>query len=143
MVTERGGDARAANLCGRFPPTLANCMGRGEIGGMRVRNAFRWRPRFSLRMLLALTSLVAIVLWYHLHWIDQRREALRTGDVTLVKFHTQPIRAPGLLPLFGERGYSLVVAIAYQGEDWRPKERAAARLFPEARTNAIVHGWER
>jgi hypothetical protein len=83
-------------------------------------------------------AFIAMVLWYHLDWIERRREALRTGEVTLVPYLSESIRAPGLLPLFGENGYSLVLARAIQGEDWKQKQLMVAKLFSEARAVAAI-----
>ena len=94
-----------------------------------------WRPRFTLRALLIVTTLLCIGMWIHLHWINGRRAAIANGHVTAVAIldsagvETDP---PWLLGLFGEPGQALLIVHGYDDAQWRQAEARLARLFPEA-----------
>ena len=49
-------------------------------------------------------TLLAIFFAYHLNWIRQRHAILDSGVIS--DSQSEPREAPGLLPLFGEQGYS-------------------------------------
>ena len=49
-------------------------------------------------------TLLAVVMLYHLDWIRQRRELIESGEV--FSDSKSPVRAPGILGLFGEAGYA-------------------------------------
>jgi hypothetical protein len=83
------------------------------------------RPRFTLRVALAVTAIVAVVMWRHVDWRNQRREAIKSGRVSVGR----SVVAPGLLRLFGESGYNaLLVDPALDAEDIQ----RLRGLFPEA-----------
>ena len=91
--------------------------------------------RFSIRALLALMTLLALFLAYHLNWIRQRRAAIDSGVVTIRAHVAQPWmqlpRAPQpsrILQLFGEETYAALWVNEKAGEDLA----AMASLFPEA-----------
>ena len=94
-----------------------------------------WRPRFTLRALLIVTTLLCIGMWIHLHWINERRAAIASGHVTAVPIldsagvETDP---PWLLGLFGEPGHALLIVHGYDEAQWQQEESRLARLFPEA-----------
>lgn len=93
------------------------------------------RPRFTLRAVLVAMTLVALFLGYHLNWIRQRRAAIANG-AALPTFNLMqssfPPDAPGLLGIFGERGYN-EFTITYRDPIHRERERSrVAKLFPEA-----------
>lgn len=94
------------------------------------------RPRFTLRMLLAIVAVCAMpIAWvsYSLRWIDQRqrfRVEHSSFDVLQMPFIEPPPSAPGLLWLFGE--YS---EYGLNGTILSAEELAEAQsLFPEAKT---------
>ncbi|WP_152099018.1 hypothetical protein [Lacipirellula parvula] len=94
-----------------------------------------FRPRFSIRALLALMTLLALFLAYHLNWIRQRRAAIDSGVVTVRAHVAQPWmqlpRAPRpsrILRLFGEETYAALWVNEKAGDDLA----AMAALFPEA-----------
>ena len=91
--------------------------------------------RFSIRALLALTTLLALFLAYYLNWIRQRRAAIDSGLVTIRAHTAQPWmqlpRAPQpsrILQLFGEETYAALWVNEKAGDDLA----AVAALFPEA-----------
>jgi hypothetical protein len=78
-------------------------------------------------------TLLALFFWYHWNWIHQRRAAIESGDVDVVQYPGDiPPPAPGLLGLFGERGYQQVYALAPTEEPELETHRRLASLFPEA-----------
>jgi hypothetical protein len=86
------------------------------------------RPRFTLRVALVVTAIVAIVAWRQTNWIRQRRAEIKAGALTPM-FQGSGVTAPELLGLFGEPGYFSL----------RLRDRATAEemerlqsLFPEA-----------
>ena len=88
------------------------------------------RPRFSIRALLVAIALVAIFLAYHVQWINERREIFRTQTATAFEASAAPdTPAPGLLALFGERGY---IVIAMNGELPKAEYARVMSYFPEA-----------
>lgn len=94
-----------------------------------------FKLRFTIRALLVLMTLFALVLAYHLNWIRQRRAAFSSGLVT-VRAHTAqywmqlPLAPdlPAMLMLFGEQPYAALWVNEKAGEDMT----ALASLFPEA-----------
>ena len=89
------------------------------------------RLRFTLRAMLVVMTLFALFLWYHIDWIKQRRAALEAGWV--VKYHGSTLptpRAPGLLWLFGEQGYSYLIVDTTEEHPAAAVE--AQPVFPEA-----------
>lgn len=81
-------------------------------------------------MLVAMTVL-AVFLWYHVNWIQQRRAALEDGWIAEYSTATLPTpSAPGLLWLFGEQGYSYLIVDATAEHPAAAAE--ASPLFPEA-----------
>lgn len=94
-----------------------------------------WRPRFTLRALLIVTTLLCIGMWIHLHWINQRRAAIASGHVTAVPILDSAgvaAHPPWLLGLFGEPGHPLLIVHGYDDAQWRQAEARLTRLFPEA-----------
>lgn len=95
----------------------------------------RIRPHFTLRAMLAATAVLCLLMWIHLHWINQRRAAIVSGHVTAVPIldsagvETNP---PWLLGFFGEPGHALLIVHGYDDAQWRQAETRLARLFPEA-----------
>lgn len=87
------------------------------------------RPRFTLRVMLVVTAILAVTLWRQTDWRRQRHEAIASGRVQGGLNPAKPTAAPGLLPLFGESGYgALLVDPAMDAEEI---ERIRG-LFPEA-----------
>lgn len=102
------------------------------------------RPRFSIRALLVVMTLLALFFGYHLSWIHQRRAVLASsgyGELTEVQLAPPNTivlhapQAPGLLWMFGEEGYSFVRIDALAGS--REYQRVSA-LFPESTVLAII-----
>lgn len=95
-------------------------------------------PRFSLRALLVLMTLLAIWCAYSVNWIRQRRELIASGI-------TQPYAtpngkevtklAPGLLFLLGETGYHW---INLDMPDDGPEAERIRTLFPEATCDGYI-----
>ena len=88
------------------------------------------RTRYSLRTLIAVMTLLAFVLLYHLDWIRQRRELIESGEIDATS--DTPVRAPGILGLFGEAGHAGIYGGANADETEEEVERRLAALFPEA-----------
>jgi len=94
-----------------------------------------WRPRFTLRAMLAVTAILCVGMWIHLHWINQRRAAIASGHVTAVPILDSAgveAHSPWLLGLFGEPGHPLLIVHGYDGVQWQQEESRLAKLFPEA-----------
>ncbi|MBL9165911.1 MAG: hypothetical protein JNL18_24520 [Planctomycetaceae bacterium] len=94
-----------------------------------------WRPRFTLRALLIVTTLLCIGMWSHLHWINERRAAIASGHVTAVPILDSAgvaAHPPWLLGLFGEPGHPLLIVHGYDDAQWRQAEARLTGLFPEA-----------
>jgi hypothetical protein len=93
------------------------------------------KPHFTLRAILAVTAILCLFLWIHLHWIGQRRAAIANGQVTAVPIldpsGAEP-RPPWLLGLFGEPGHPLLIVHGCDDAQWQQEELRLARLFPEA-----------
>jgi hypothetical protein len=92
------------------------------------------RPRYSLRALLVVTTLLALVLLYHLDWIQQRRTILESGAVSASESHDSLPRpaAPGLLWMFGEQGYQ---TIFINGDSNHEEAERLYALFPEGQVS--------
>lgn len=100
----------------------------------------RWF-QYSLRTLFVMVTLAAVFVAYHVNWIQQRHEFLRSNPIPEPLWGRGEGLAPGLLGMFGESEYHTVwVAVALSSE--RPvgvlsesderEIRRAQRLFPEA-----------
>ena len=85
------------------------------------------RPRFTLRVALAVTAIVAVIAWQQTGWVRQRRAAIASGNLTPM-FAAGP-RPPQLLGLFGERGYIGLRLSEQVASDEMARLQA---LFPEA-----------
>jgi hypothetical protein len=85
------------------------------------------RPRFTLRVALAVTAIVAMLAWRQTNWIRQRRAEIRAG--TLSPMFSAGPAAPQLLGLFGEPGY---VALRLNDKVNADEMGRLQRLFPEA-----------
>lgn len=88
-----------------------------------------FRSRYSLRALLVVMTLFALLLGYHINWIHQRRQAFTDRSAEPEPQLSHPVRAPGLLRMFGERGYQFI------GVRGRPNQAEFERIkgiFPEA-----------
>jgi hypothetical protein len=111
----------------------------------------RRRFQFRTRTLFAFVTLLAIFIAYHVNWIRQRHAILHNAahidEVSpagwLVTSHAPgpPVKAPGLLRFFGEKGYwgiDLKTWGHHDGEPFKTKEERrkeaeyVKRLFPEA-----------
>jgi hypothetical protein len=93
------------------------------------------RPRYSLRALLIVTTLLCFGMWIHLHWIHQRRAAIASGHVIAVPILDSAgvvAHPPWLLGLFGELGHPLLIVHGYDDAQWQREQARLARLFPEA-----------
>jgi hypothetical protein len=102
--------------------------------------SFHLRPRFSLRFLLVLITLLCLWCGYSVNWMRQRHEALDADDVdvgvmSVTEFMHGAPQAPGMLWLFGEEGY-VRICVA-ESVEWEPVQQRLAALFPEAE---IVRG---
>ncbi|BBO33634.1 hypothetical protein [Lacipirellula parvula] len=93
------------------------------------------RPRFTLRLALALVAIAAFPLW-QLSIVRQRREAMSSGPAFIAA-----IESPNLLgkaspsvntfrELLGDKPIRYVY-IPLEG-DWKTKKAMVQRLFPEA-----------
>ena len=92
------------------------------------------RPRYTLRLMLVVTAIVAIVAWRQTDWLRQRREAIEAGLAVTESTQVLPQpHAPGLLWLFGEKGYALIGISHFPGGNAADRDRLMA-LFPEAHT---------
>ena len=86
-------------------------------------------PRFSLRAMLVVTTLLALFLGYYLTWIHQRRTAREQEFVTdISKTESQ---APRLLSLLGERGHQALLFSPTHEMTGDDRDRLRS-LFPEA-----------
>ncbi|QDT72959.1 hypothetical protein [Lacipirellula limnantheis] len=85
--------------------------------------------------MLVVMTLLALFFGYHLNWIRQRRAAIATGEVVPtfnLKQSSFPPVAPGLLGIFGERGYN-EFTVHYRDPIHREGElKRVKKLFPEA-----------
>jgi hypothetical protein len=85
------------------------------------------RPRFTLRVALAVTAIVAVLAWKQTDWIRQRRAAIASGNLTPM-FADGP-RPPQLLGLLGERGY---IGLRLREPVTSDEMARLQALFPEA-----------
>jgi hypothetical protein len=92
--------------------------------------------QFGLGTMFTVMTAIALFLGHHLDWIWQRRTAIASWEYSahqLLSPHTG-VAAPGLLGLFGERGYGCLWREAFKplsGDEERELARVQ-RLFPEA-----------
>jgi hypothetical protein len=101
----------------------------------------RWF-QFSLTTMFVVVTGAAALLGYNTYWIRQRHAYLTNHPEAIhdVPQYEQPVRAPGLLWLFGERGKSYIAVQApgfMKDRDFHklhagPEAEEARRLFPEA-----------
>lgn len=85
--------------------------------------------------------LTAVCVWvgYQVNWIRQRREfisKLPTNNVAYQLDFEHPVRAPGLLWLFGEEGKYRFGAVNTPSSD--PETKQIRVLFPEAEILQIL-----
>lgn len=93
-------------------------------------SALKPRVRYSLRALLVLMTALACFLWYHISWIKQRRAALEDQLVLPIMYPGDVEQeAPGLLWMFGEKGYYQLLV---NGLDDGPEANRMRAIFPEA-----------
>ena len=95
------------------------------------------RPRYSLRAILVVMTLLAVVMLYHLDWIRQRRELIESGEV--FSDSKSPVRAPGILGLFGVAGYAEIFGGASADETEVQVGQRLAKLFPEAEISVEIY----
>lgn len=97
-------------------------------------------------MLVAMT-VFALLLWYHVEWLQQRRALVEARLAFPLGPNTQgeaSRRAPGLLSLFGEQGYAHVSVMADEDDELVDQVR---RAYPEATCTALLDefvqfGWQ-
>jgi len=86
-------------------------------------------PRYSLRTLLLVVTIVALWLGYSANWIRQRREFSKQPDVIASILPTWPngdhVKAPWQIRILGEQGVDAISTPDTQREE-------AERLFPES-----------
>jgi hypothetical protein len=117
---------------------------------------WRWIiPRYSLRTLLIIVTLIGCWLGYQLKWIRDRRQFLQDQDVILNAHDVGPAgelagdkkpRPPGMLWMFSEPGYKFV-NVWVNSHDFDNLSAAdhksieeALHLFPES-VHCIVTRW--
>lgn len=77
-------------------------------------------PRYTMRTLFIVMTVLAVFIAYHANWIRQRR-AVVYGKKWSFCVHlpeTVEHKAPGLLWLFGERGYDRILLFANMSWSW-------------------------
>ena len=133
------GNRASAEVTRNTPTELARFGAEFNNPGMDKPRPRRWF-RFSLRTMFVLVTVLCVWLGYSLNWIRQRREAIAHAHFEKVSIKTTaPIRAPGLLWLFGEPGYDRIWFLFGPADprDNTPEEFVKAKqlapLFPEAR----------
>src|SRR5262245_40832368 len=92
-------------------------------------SGMKFRPRFSLRMLLLAIALLSIPMaWvaYQLNWIRQRHEFREQKTHYVSRIEPDNTEAPWSLQIFGEGGEE---SIWIENESDRAQ---AAKLFPES-----------
>lgn len=87
------------------------------------------RPRFTVRVILVVTAILAVMLWRQTDWRRQRHAAIASGSVQGGLNPAKPTAAPGLLPLFGESGYNALLVDPTMDAEEIERIRG---LFPEA-----------
>ena len=104
--------------------------------------------RYRLRTLMIVITLVCVWLGYHLHWMQQRRDALGWVEGQMAYWEDVPIQQGGAFPgasapwrlrMLGTEGVKTISVMAYQEEEL-PKKRELARLFPEAQVRVYTPG---
>ena len=110
---------------------------------MNATPSLRWY-RFSLRTAFAIFTvacLLAAWIAYQLDWIRQRREfmsKLPTNNFAYQEDLSHPVRAPGMLWLFGESGKRRFRSVNTPGSD--PETNQIKALFPEAEILQFTNG---
>ena len=102
-----------------------------QVTMVAARPIRRRRFQFGLTTMFVLVTVFAAILAYHVNWVRQRHEALLRASHL-----AGPIRAPGLLWLFGEQGYR-EIDVVFDPDDTTQEaatneSNRAADLFPEA-----------
>jgi hypothetical protein len=108
-----------------------------KLAGMNWKPNRRWLA-FSLRTMFVLVAVFSCWCAYSMNWIRQRHEMLsanepKGGRSALAAFESGA-RAPGLLYVFGERGYEVIYRVNPENDS--NVERIAS-LFPEARVETM------
>lgn len=86
--------------------------------------------RYTLRAILVAMTLLALWCAYSINWIRQRRAAIEDHLVFPIMFDgSEEQEAPGLLWMFGEKGYHQLVV---NGLDDGPEVNRMRAIFPEA-----------
>lgn len=90
------------------------------------------RPRFTLRISLVVTAIVAVVAWRQSDWLRRRHAAIKAGLAATESTPSLPQpHAPGLLWLFGEKGYAVISISHFPGGNGVDNDQLVS-LFPEA-----------
>jgi hypothetical protein len=108
--------------------------------GSKPRNWLRFA--FNLRILFAVTTLIAVWFGYHMNWIRQRQAALAWIEEQAEFWKDVPVQqgarlgrnAPWRIRILGADGVAHVLIVVRKNE-LASKERELKRLFPE--TSAI------
>lgn len=94
------------------------------------------RFRYSLRTVFVILMACSVWLGYSANWVRQRNDVIAAYG--LAKWAEDHKAAPGLLWLFGAKGYSkLIVVLDARDENWLTDDQQLEitrirRLFPEA-----------
>lgn len=94
-----------------------------------------FRPRFTLRVLLMVMTLLCVWVAYSFNWIRQRHEALAEIGVTVIDEDATET-APRLLFLFGEPGYRYI-GLVFEGPQQIEQFARLQLLFPEAEIGSV------
>lgn len=109
------------------------------------------KPRFSVRALLVATAVLALFLWYHINWIQQRNQVRKAiivpaaNDIRLSLDVSPAIgqqadkKFPFALRLFGEQPRPWVHLTWNNDETWPEERERLKALFPEAE---VIRVWE-
>jgi hypothetical protein len=74
-------------------------------------------------------TLLALFVHYHVQWIRRRHALIDSGEVRPFRGFGKLTEAPGLLPIFGEKGHGLIHVSAKSVDNyWKIVE-----VFPEAK----------
>ena len=88
------------------------------------------RPRFTLRVLIVAMTLLCVWCAYSFNWI-RRRQAVFAASGAVDLSENAKATAPGLLFLFGERGYR-TIGVAFERAGQIDHFADLQLLFPEA-----------